>query len=55
MLSYHIPDRNIVCYGQRDGEKIKGCTCRITKVSPTMCSSVSNLVSIQCLYSVLLP
>ena len=29
--------------------KIKGCTYKITNVSPTMCSSVSNLVPIQCL------
>ena len=35
--------------------KIKGCTYKITNVSPTMCSSVSNLVPIQCLDIVLLP
>ena len=35
--------------------KIKGCTYKITNVSPTMCSSVSNLVSIQCLDIALLP
>ena len=28
---------------------IKGCAYKITHVSPTMCSSVSNLVPIQCL------
>ena len=35
--------------------KIKGCTYRVTNVSPTMCSSVSNIVPIQCLDIVLLP
>ena len=35
--------------------KNKGCTYKITNVSPTMCSSVSNLVPIQCLDIVLLP
>ena len=35
--------------------KIKGCTYSITYVSPTICSSVSNLVPIQCLDSVPLP
>ena len=34
--------------------KIKGCTYKMTNVSPTMCSSVSNLVPIQCLDIVLL-
>ena len=34
---------------------IMGCTYKITNVSPTMCSSVSNLVLIQCLDIVLLP
>ena len=29
--------------------KIKGCTYKITYVSPTMCSSVLNLVPSQCL------
>ena len=32
----------------------KGCTYKITKVLPTMCSSVSNLDPIQCLDIVLL-
>ena len=36
-------------------EKSKGCTNKITYVSPTMCSSVSNLVPIQCLDIVPLP
>ena len=35
--------------------KIKGCTYKITYVLPTMCSSVSNLVPIQCLDIVPLP
>ena len=35
--------------------KSKGCTYKMTNVSPTMCSSVSNLVPIQCLDIVLLP
>ena len=35
--------------------KIKGCTFIITNVSPTMCSSVSDLEPIQCLDTVLLP
>ena len=35
--------------------KIKGCTYKMTNVSPTMCSSVSNLVPIQFLDIVLLP
>ena len=34
---------------------IKGCTYKITNVSPTICSSVSNLMPIQCLEIVLLP
>ena len=29
--------------------KSKGCTYKITNVFPTMCSSVSNLVPIQCI------
>ena len=33
--------------------KTKGCTYKITNVSSTMCSSVSNLVPIQCLDIVL--
>ena len=33
--------------------KIKGCKYKMTNVSPTMCSSVSNLVPIQCLDFVL--
>ena len=35
--------------------KIKGCTYKITYVSSTMCSSVSNLVLNQCLDIVPLP
>ena len=35
--------------------KIKGCTYKMTNVSPNMCSSVSNLVPIKCLDIVLLP
>ena len=35
--------------------KIKGCTYKMTNISPTMCSSVSNLMPIQCLDIVLLP
>ena len=35
--------------------KIKGCTYKITYVSNTMCSSVSNLSPIQCLDIVPLP
>ena len=35
--------------------KIKGCSYKMTKVSPTMCSSESDLVPIQCLDIVLLP
>ena len=35
--------------------KFKGYTYKITNVSPTICSSVSNLVPIQCLDIVLLP
>ena len=34
---------------------IKGCTYKATNVLPTMCSSVSKLVPIQCLDIVLLP
>ena len=36
-------------------EKLRVCTYKITYVSPTMCSSVSNLVPIQCLDIVPLP
>ena len=35
--------------------KIKGRTYKITNISPTMCPSVSDLVSSQCLDIILLP
>ena len=35
--------------------RIKGCTYKITNGLPTMCSSVSNLMSNQCIDIVLLP
>ena len=43
------------CNETKNLRKIKGCTYKMTNVSPTMCSSVSNLVPIQCLDIVLLP
>ena len=43
------------CNERKNLRKIKGCTYKMTNVSPTMCSSVSNLVPIQCLDIVLLP
>ena len=42
------------CIKRKSLRKIKGCTYKMTNVSPTMCSSVSNLVPIQCLDIVLL-
>ena len=32
------------CNERKDFVKIKGCTYKMTNISPTMCSSVSNLV-----------
>ena len=43
------------CIERKNLRKIKGCIYKMTNVSPTMCSSVSNLVPIQCLDIVLLP
>ena len=43
------------CNERKNLRKIKGCTYKMTNISPTMCSSVSNLVPIQCLDTVLLP
>ena len=43
------------CNERKKFRKIKGCSYKMTKVSPTMCSSESNLVPIQCLDIVLLP
>ena len=43
------------CNEKKNLRKIKGCTYKMTNISPTMCSSVSNLVPIQCLDIVLLP
>ena len=43
------------CIERKNLRKIKGCTYKMTNVSPTLCSSVSNLVQIQCLDIVLLP
>ena len=34
------------CYERKNLRKIKGRTYKMTNVSPTMCSSVSNLVPI---------
>ena len=43
-------------YNERKNlRNIKGCTYKMTNVSPNMCSSVSNLVPIKCLDIVLLP
>ena len=36
-------------------EKLRDVHYEMTNISPTMCSSVSNLVPIQCLDIVLLP
>ena len=41
------------CNERKNLRKIKGYTYKMTNVSPTMCSSVSNLVPIQCLDIVL--
>ena len=38
MKSFVIKEKNL--------RKIKGCTYKMTNISPTMCSSVSNLVPI---------
>ena len=35
--------------------KIKGCTYKMKNVSPTLCSSLSNVMPIQCLDIVLVP
>ena len=43
------------CNERRNLRKIKGCTYKMTNISPTMCSSVLNLVPIKCLDIVLLP
>ena len=43
------------CNERKNLRKIKGCTYKMTNISPTMCSSVSNLVPIKCLDIVLLP
>ena len=43
------------CNERKNLRKIKGCTYKMTNISPTMCFSVSNLVPIQCLHIVLLP
>ena len=43
------------CNERLNLRKNKGSTYKMTNVSPTMCSSVSNLVPIQSLYIVLLP
>ena len=42
------------CNERKNLRKIKGCTYKMTNISPIMCSSVSNLVPIQCLDIVLL-
>ena len=34
------------CNERKNLRKIKGCTHKMTNISPTMCSSVSNLVPI---------
>ena len=34
------------CIKEKILEKLKGCTYKMTNISPTMCSSVSNLVPI---------
>ena len=34
------------CNERKNLRKIKGCTYNMTNISPTMCSSVSNLVPI---------
>ena len=43
------------CNLRKNLRKIKGCTYKMTNISPTMCSSVSNLVPIKCFDIVLLP
>ena len=43
------------CNKRKSLRKIKGCTYKMTNISPTMCSSVSNLEPIECLDIVLLP
>ena len=43
------------CNERKNLRKIKGCTYKMTNISPTMCFSVSNLVQIQSLNIVLLP
>ena len=42
------------CNERKNLRKIKGCTYKMTNISPIMCSSVSNLVPLQCLDIVLL-
>ena len=39
----------IFCNERKIRRKIKGCTYKMTNISPTICTSVSNLVPIQCL------
>ena len=34
------------CNQRKNLRKIKGCTYKMTNISPTMCSSVSNLVPV---------
>ena len=43
------------CNERKNLRKIKGCIYKMRNISPTMCSSVSNLVPIQCLDIVFLP
>ena len=43
------------CNERKNLRKIKGCTYKMTNISPIMRSSVSNLVPIQCFDIVLLP
>ena len=40
---------------EKNIRKNKGCTFKMTNISPTMRSGVSNLVPIQCLDILLLP
>ena len=40
---------------EKNRRKIKECTFKMANVSPIMCSSVSNVVRIQCLDILLLP
>ena len=43
------------CNERKNLRKIKGCTYKMTNISPIICSSESNQVPIQCLDIVLLP